>query len=95
MTLTEIVELVSRRQGSPRELAWGFVQETIEVIIEALNHGEEIRIRGLGRLHWAKVKGRSISDFCGGQTIIPDGWKLKFTPATQFKSRRTDSDSNE
>jgi len=84
MTLTEIVERIAERLGSPPDLAWGFVDETIKEVIDVLESGEKVKIRGLGTLFWAPVKGRDVP----WGVPMPEGVKLKFAPAARFRSRR-------
>jgi nucleoid DNA-binding protein len=86
MTLTEIVEKVAEQLGAPPEVAWGFVDETIKAIIDNLEAGKDVKIRGLGRLYWATVQRRNVP--IGG--TAPSGVKLKFAPAARFRTRRTD-----
>lgn len=85
MTLTEIVMKVAERLGSPPELAWGFVDETIKEVIDTLDAGGEVKIRGLGCLYWAPVKRRRVAT----GDVVPDGMKLKLKPAARFRTRRT------
>ncbi len=89
MTLTEIVERTAERLGSTKEVAWVFVQETMKEIVETLNSGEEVKIRGLGRLYWSPVVERTITLPDNRKKHCKAGWKLKFDPAHQLKNRRT------
>jgi nucleoid DNA-binding protein len=89
MNITEIVEKVAEKQGSPSDLAWGFVQDTIKAIAEVLDQGEEVRVRGLGTFRWERVAERPPIRSPHGTNKQPAGWKLKFTPAYKLRSRRT------
>lgn len=86
MTLTEIIERIASRHEAPVPLAEGFVREAIEEIIAVLNEGEEVKIRGLGKLYWKKASGKRMPS---GQQVL-EGWKLRFSPALKFRERRTE-----
>ena len=89
MTLTEVVGRVADRLGSTKEVAWVFVQETIKEIVETLNYGEEVKIRGLGRLYWSPVVERTITLPGNKKKHCEAGFKLKFEPAYKLRHRRT------
>ena len=84
MTITEIAELISRRTGAEFQLTWGFAQSFIETIVECLDRGHEVKIRGLGTFHWVDIKQQTLPF---GRKV-PAGRKLKFKAAKQFYSRR-------
>lgn len=86
MTLTEIIERIASRHDAPMPLAEGFVRETVEEIIEVLDRGEEVKIRGLGKLYWKKASGKRMPS---GKQVL-EGWKLRFSPALKFRERRTE-----
>jgi nucleoid DNA-binding protein len=89
MTLSEIVDRVIRRiEGSrvEKEFLWELLQETIDEVALVLGRGEEVKIRGLGRLYWAPVK-RTTKRLAGKDISVPDGWRLKFDPAGPFRRR--------
>ena len=95
MTLSELVEMVSDRVGAESHCTWGFVREFIDVMIERLNVGDEVKIRGLGTFKWVDVPGKK-APFGSNDLVIRPGRKLRFIPATQFKFRRTEmSNGNE
>jgi len=84
MTVTEIVELVSKKIGAESSLVWGFFQSFVETISEELDRGNEVKIRGLGTFRWVDVPATKTP----GQNI-PPGKKLKFFPGKKFRYRRT------
>ncbi len=86
MTLTEIIERIASRHEVPVPLAEGFVREAIEEIIEVLDRGEDVKIRGLGTLCWRKARGKRMPF----GKAVPDGWKLKFIPSLKFRERRAE-----
>lgn len=85
MTLTEIVELVAERTGVEPRVAWGFIQSFIEVAVEEIDKGHDVKIRGLGSFRWIDVSPQKLPF----RSTIPSGRKLKFKPATKFRHRRT------
>ena len=87
MTLTEIAQLVAERQGSPPQLAWGFARDTIDVIIDVLNSGDEVKISGLGTFKWVK-QGGGVLNHPDRKRVYGPGWKLKFTPSYKLRKRR-------
>lgn len=89
MTLSEVAEAVAQRVGAKPDLVWGFLQESIQVIVEALDRGESVKIRGVGTLSWEPVREttrRSLHE--PGVIVVRGGWKLHFAPAAKFKGRR-------
>lgn len=96
MTLTEIAELVSKRQDSPRELVWGVLQDAIDIMVKQLDRGEEIKIRGLGTIHWVPVKASRAGTFkADGVREYAAGWKLKFTPSYHLRRRKSSMPNDE
>jgi len=87
MTLAEIIKKIARRHCMPDAVAGGFILDSIEEIIRAVDSGEDVKIRGLGTFRWRKSKGRPGSGAYSGP--IPDGWKLHFLPSRRFRARRT------
>lgn len=94
MTLSEIIERVALRQGVSVVLVEGFVLEVVDEIVRILEQGGEVKLRGLGTLHWRKTKGRAINT-SAIKGEIPEGQKLKFTPARRFRTRRKDMSESE
>ena len=89
MTLSEIAERVARRVGAPPDLAWGFLREASKIIVEVLDQGGEVKIRGLGTLRWVPVVGQKVYDLPTGKTILVEpGSKLKLIPALKLRTRR-------
>ena len=94
MTITELMEKVAERTGSDSVVAHGFVQSFLDIIIERLDAGDEVKIRGLGTFQWVDVPSKTMPATYGiGELAnfkeVPGGRKLKFFPAKQFKSRRS------
>jgi hypothetical protein len=83
MTLSEIVELVAEETGSERHVVWGFVRSFMDVLVDELDRGNEVKIRGLGSFKWSFVQPCLVPG-----KKVPGGWKLKFFPAKNFRTRR-------
>jgi len=106
MTHTELIEMVADAVGSSYEEAHGFIQTFIDIVISQLDAGDEVKIRGLGTFKWAVVKGKKVPLIVDygphGDDIgitryfnLPPGKKLRFIPATKFKTRRAIMPDNE
>lgn len=91
MTITEIIARVALRQEVDIPLAEGFIREAVEEVIDALDRGESVKIRGLGTLYWRKAHSRRMPS----GTLAPNGWKLKFLPSLKFRERRIEMSDNE
>jgi len=94
MTITELTEIVADRIGAETDLVHGFFQSFVDVIIERLEAGDEVKIRGLGSFRWVDVREMKVP---AGKNMpksellhYPVGKKVKFFPAKQFKSRRNE-----
>lgn len=91
MTLTEISEAVAERVGSTVDEAHGFIAEAMEVVTDELDRGREVRIRGLGSFIWVPVPSRALYSLNKGTTTdVKAGYKLRFTPAGRFRTRRSE-----
>lgn len=88
MTLTELVEELARRTGAEHEVAWGFSKSLIDLIVERLDQGHEVKIRELGTFKWVDVPSKTMP---GGKRVQA-GRKLRFMPADRFRTRRVDDD---
>ena len=86
MTLTELVEITADLIGAESNLTLGFVQTFIDVMIERLDKGDEVKIRGLGTFKWVDVPGKKAVG--SNDLVIRPGRKLRFIPAKQFRFRR-------
>lgn len=84
MTLTELVEELADRTGAEHEIAWGFVRSFVDLMVEYLDQGHDVKVRDLGTFKWVDVPAKKMP----GQEETPAGKKLKFTPADRFKRRR-------
>ena len=93
MTLKELIGRVAHRQGVSTALVEGFVLAAVEEVLSELHRGGVVKIRGIGTLRWKSLqpwKGRGFLT-----KDVPPGWKLCFTPAAQFRTRRREMSDNE
>ena len=97
MTITELIELVSDRTGAERTVVHGFFQSFVDIMVERIDAGDEVKIRGLGTFRWVDVPGVKLprpKRKAMGITHLPGGRKLRFFPAKQFRTRRTEEMSD-
>ena len=97
MTITELIELVSDRTGAERTVVHGFFQSFVDIMVERIDAGDEVKIRGLGPFRWVDVPGVKLprpKRKAIGITHLPGGRKLRFFPAKQFRTRRTEEMSD-
>ena len=98
MTITELVDLVADRTGAEPQVVHGFFQSFVDVVVERLDAGDEVKIRGLGSFRWVDVPGKKLplhKRRAMKMTHLPGGRKVKFFPAKQFRSRRTEEMATE
>lgn len=97
MTLNEIIKRIALRQEVPVELVRGFVLEAFDEIVDELDRGGAVKIRGLGSLEWKEVPPITLPQLPGQSTsqVLPKGKKLRFMPAGRFKKRRTQMSNND
>jgi len=92
--------MVANAVGSTYDEAYGFAQTFIDIVISRLDAGDEVKIRGLGTFKWAEVGAKRIpcrtrnsakrfrKGGAGLEHWLFPGQKLRFIPATKFKTRR-------
>jgi nucleoid DNA-binding protein len=83
----DLAQRVALSVGTTRKVAYGFVQEAIDQMIAALNSGETISLRGLGRFHWRLVSRATVITGRRRRSYAP-GMKLRFTPSRRLRRRR-------
>jgi len=89
MTLTELAELVAKRTGMDREEVWAVCDELMAVLVEQIQHGEDIKIRNLGRFYWKMAASRNIRMINTGDIVsYPPRLKLKFQPSKELRKAR-------
>ena len=98
MTLSEVVDRVISRVGGmepadAREF-WRFVQLIVEELVSTLEKGQDVKIYGLGRFYWRRVKAKTWTTN-GKKVEVPSGWRLKFIPSVQLRRlKMTDKEDN-
>lgn len=85
MTITELVEELADRVGAEHEITWGFVRSFLDLVVERLDEGHEVKIRDLGTFKWLYVPPKKMP---GSGTPLTGGYKLRFVPSRKFRSRR-------
>ena len=89
MTLTEIIGRLTEKlemKGLDQNFFLSAVSMTIDRVIETLARGEEVKIRGLGRLYWAPALGRT-KVLKGKRHTVPAYLRLRFEPADALRRR--------
>lgn len=90
MNMTELAEEVARRVDSSVDEAHGFIAEAMDLLVERLDQGEEVSIRGLGAFRWVRVPERMLYNFTIRKSVVvPTGFKLRFVPSDKFSTRRS------
>ena len=96
MTLAELAEYISERQGTEYEIVWGVLDDAVDEIVRALQQGREVKIRKLGTFRWEPTKAKTVSQSWRNKTLrVPGGEKLRFRPARALRSRRVDMNDHE
>ena len=90
MTHKEIIKMVAESVGSSYVLAEGLIQTFIDIVNSRIDAEDEIKIRSIGTFKWVAVQPKKMPN-----AQLPAGKKLKFTPATQFRTRRYDMPKDE
>lgn len=83
MIKNDIVEKVAESTGLTIDEASVAVNATIKVISEALSHGEDIYLRGLGTFNVKVRKPKTARNISKNTTIIlPERKVIKFKPSS-------------
>ena len=88
ITTTDLAKRVARAVGSEQGVAYGFIREAFDQMAAALDSGEEVRIRGLGRFRWRLF--HKTTTFLAGKRrrSYAPGMKLRFDPSRRLSLRR-------
>jgi len=88
VTLTELAGIVARSLELDEGDVWVICTELAAVMTEVLEHGEEIKIRGLGSFTWRRHKAsRRRHPLTKEMVDMPERDKLTFTPTEKLKWR--------
>jgi nucleoid DNA-binding protein len=91
VNLNDVAREVARRTSSDKDFVFSMLSEFVEVLVEMVQQGNDVKIRNLGTLKWVPVKPQTV--IFGGQKIrLPAGVKLKLMPARNLRGRRKMSD---
>ena len=86
LTINDIAAVLVDKNGLDRREANQFVTELFAVIMERLNAGEQVKVRGLGTFRIIDVEPReSVSVRTGERVTISGHSKLTFTPDATMK----------
>lgn len=80
MTKSDLIQRLSKDTGLPQGQAGKFVNDVFDVIAEALQKGEEVRITGFGTFRASETKERvGRNPRTGEEITIPAGKRVGFT----------------
>lgn len=86
LTLQDLVDLLSEKQGSTKKDAESFLRELFAVLTESIESNESVRIKDFGIFKLVKVNARKSVDVNTGDPIeIPSHYKLSFVPDKSLK----------
>ncbi len=84
VTKTDLIDEICAGTTVPRSLLRVVVTLVFEKMVEQLNAGRDVKIRGFGTFKWVDDEGRSK-----GAVVYPPGKKLRFVPSKEkLKTRR-------
>lgn len=85
ITLSSLVTLLANRTGKPKKHCDDFLREFFNTIVDTLESGESVRVKGLGTFKVLKVMERKSVDVNTGQDIeIPSHSKITFVPSKEL-----------
>ncbi|HMB19578.1 MAG: HU family DNA-binding protein [Spirochaetota bacterium] len=91
MTKIEIIDKITRQSGLPRRKVQYIVDNFLDAIIESVDKGEKVEIRGFGVFQRNEKKERNVYSPIARRTVdVPARSVLSFKP-----SRSTDRDIHE
>lgn len=86
LTLQDLIDSLSQKQGMTKKDAETFLRELIAVISENIEALDPVKIKDFGTFKPVKVNARKSVDVNTGETIeIPAHYKLSFTPDKSLK----------
>lgn len=86
MNRKEIIDRIAER-GYTKAAADVILDDIINVIMEALAEGEEVKLHGFGTFSVRETKVRTIKDMHTGENIVLEPMKMpKFTAGNKLKS---------
>lgn len=86
LTLQDLIDSLSQKQGMTKKDAETFLRELIAVISETIEQNDSVKIKDFGTFKLVKVNSRKSVDVNTGEAIeIPAHYKLTFTPEKSLK----------
>lgn len=93
MNKPEFIKAVAKASGTPITTTEKIVNELLEVAMDTLAKGDEVRLIGFGTLKPAKRKAREIVNPSTGEPMMTqDRTVAKFQMGSRFKARLNDED---
>lgn len=87
MTRSELIKCVARRNRTTQERAESLFNDLMDIVIETLVSGEELKITGFGTFRTSARPPRRGYDFRKGSPIeVPEKKILSFTPSVELKN---------
>lgn len=87
LTFTELVNLLAEKSGFPRRVCDDFLKQLFATITEALETGDNVRIKGFGTFKVTEVSARkSVNVTTGDEYEIPAHRRVTFLPAKELAS---------
>ena len=86
LTLQEIAKILTQKNGLTQREASQFAAEMFSVILERLQDGDSVKVKGLGTFKIINVESRESVSVRTGERVVIDGHaKVSFTPDTVMK----------
>lgn len=87
LTFTELVNLLAEKSGFPRRVCDDFLKQLFTTITQALETGDNVRIKGFGTFKVTEVSARkSVNVTTGDEYEIPAHRRVSFLPAKELAS---------
>ena len=85
ITLPSLITLLANRSGKPKKQCEDFLREFFNTIVDTLESGESVKVKGLGTFKVTTVMERKSVDVNTGREIeIPRHAKLSFVPTKEL-----------
>lgn len=87
ITFSELVNLLAVESGQPRKVCEDFLKQLFSIVSEALESGDNVRIKGFGTFKITEVGARkSVNVTTGQEYEIPSHCKVSFIPSKELAS---------
>lgn len=88
MTKSEIMEIVHERTGFSKKRSAEVVSLVLDIVAEAVENGEKVKISGFGNFEVRRKKERSgRNPKTGEEVVIPERHVLAFKPSPLLKEQ--------